>query len=471
MNNNTKNKNLLKGTAIYGIGTFGTKILSFLIVPLYTYYIATEDMGVYDVIISTINLLTPIVTMQISDAAYRWIIRDDVLDKDRYIRSTIQVLVTNCMLASLIILVINQFCSIPYVFYFCIVLILSRSYQTVHKILRGLKNQKLFAVSGLIYTIVFLSLNLIQLCYLHYGVESLFQSAIVANIVALLVIVVFEPGVRVNYFKMPDLKLIGELYKYSIPLVPNYLNWWMISSSDRYIILFALGSSANGVLSISHKFPSVLQSVLALFTNSWQDLSVADMEKDTGIYYTGVFRKYYRFVFSFLWCLIPLTKIVIILIMSEAYKSACNYVAFYYLGTVFQSFASFYGVGYLRSMKTGKAFSTSVFGAIVNIIVNVIFVNFIGIQAAAFSTFVGFLVMWLIREHENRKELGIQIKWIEFLILTVSAVVVSIISNYMDILTNMGLFILGGVLFLIYNRKDLKTVLETCSSKIRKIRH
>ena len=61
-----RNKNLLEGICIYGIGMFGTKILVFLIVPLYTYYISTEDMGVYDLLISTVNLLTPIVTLQIS---------------------------------------------------------------------------------------------------------------------------------------------------------------------------------------------------------------------------------------------------------------------------------------------------------------------------------------------------------------------------------------------------------------------
>ena len=77
------NKELIKGIGVYAIGTFGTKILSFLIVPLYTYYIATDDMGVYDILTSTISLLTPIITMQISDAAYRWIIRDDIIDKEK----------------------------------------------------------------------------------------------------------------------------------------------------------------------------------------------------------------------------------------------------------------------------------------------------------------------------------------------------------------------------------------------------
>lgn len=468
MNDQKKSKNLLQGVGIYAIGTFGTKILSFLIVPLYTYYISTSDMGVYDILLSTINLLTPIVTMQISDAAYRWIIRDDENDKEQYIRATIQVLVTNCLIASAIILIVNQFYNIPYCFYFCVVLILSRAYQTVHKILRGLKNQWLFAISGLIYTIVFLFLNVVQLCFLGMGVESLFQSAIAANIAALIAIVIFEPGIRICYFRKPDVKLILKLYKYSIPLVPNSLNWWVINSSDRYIVMFAMGSSANGVLAIAHKFPTMLQSVLNLFTTSWQDLSVADTETNVGEYYTSVFRKYYKLALSFLWVLIPITKIVILLIMNKSYKSACDFVSFYYLGTVFQSFASFYGVGYLRSTKTGKAFATSIYGAIVNAVVNISFINLIGLQAAAVSTFIGFLVMWLIRERQNKKELGIRIKWTEFWILTFSAVAMCVLSIKSNLYVNIGLFFLGGIIFVISNFGDVKMIIKIVHKKIVK---
>ena len=58
--NYEKNKTLLLGTIIYAIGNFGTKFLSFLIVPLYTYYISPSDLGNYDLLCTTINLLTPL---------------------------------------------------------------------------------------------------------------------------------------------------------------------------------------------------------------------------------------------------------------------------------------------------------------------------------------------------------------------------------------------------------------------------
>lgn len=461
-----KGNKLIKGTGIYAVGTFGTKILSFLIVPLYTYYIATADMGVYDIIISTVSLLTPIVTLQISDAAYKWIISTENQDKEQYIRATLQVLIINSSVAVVLILLIDYFRPIPYCIYFCIVLILTQSLQSLQKILRALQRQWLFALSGIIYTIVLLSLNVVQLCFLNKGVESLFQSAIVANAVSLIIISVVERRFWINYIKKPDLKLIFEMYKYSCPLVPNYLNWWIMNSSDRYIILWTMGSPANGILAIAHKFPSMLHSVLQLFTNSWQDLSVADSDINISLFYTKVFRKFSRLSLSSLWVLIPLTKVFVFFIMSSSYKTACNFVSFYYLGTIFQSFSAFYGVGYLRSGKTKKAFSTSIYGAIINAAVNICFVRFIGLQAAAISTFVGFLVMWIIREKQNREDLQIKINWVEMIILTLMSVLFSVFSIMFGTLVNLVLFSVGLVGFIVFNFKDIKTFLCIIKRKV-----
>lgn len=454
-----KGKSLIKGTGIYAIGTFGTKILSFLIVPLYTYYIATADMGVYDIIMSTVSLLTPIVTLQISDAAYKWIINTENQDKEQYIRAALQILVINSCIAVVIILLIDHFYPISYCVYFCVVLVLTQSLQSLQKILRALHRQWLFALSGIVYTVVLLSLNVLQLCFLHKGVESLFQSVIIANAVSLILIAIAERHFWVNYIKKPDLKLIMEMYKYSCPLVPNYLNWWIMNSSDRYIILWAMGSSANGILAVAHKFPSMLHSVFQLFTNSWQDLSVADSDTDISSFYTEVFRKFSRLSLSALWVLIPLTKVVVFFVLSSSYKSACDFVAFYYLGTVFQGFSSFYGVGYLRSGKTKKAFSTSIYGAIINALVNLLFVRYIGLQAAAISTFVGFLVMWLIREKQNREDLQIQIHWAEMIIMTLMSVLFSVLSIMFGTSANLGLLVVGMVGFCAFNIKDIKSCL------------
>lgn len=465
--NQGKSKSLIEGMVIYAIGNFGTKILSFLIVPLYTYYISTEDMGVYDLLISTVNLLTPIITLQISDAAYRWMVRENQ-SKDVYIRATLQVLIINCFLASILILFINCYATIPFCGYFVLVLITSRALATMQKLLRGLNNQKVFAVSGIVYTVIFLFLNVVQICFFKRGVSSLFESAIIANIIALLFIFIIEPRMRINCFERPNVKLIREMLTFSAPLVPNQLNWWVINSSDRYIVNFFLGNSANGILAIAHKFPSMLQTVLNLFNTSWQDVSIADSAEDVGAYYTKVFRIYYKISFSMLWLLVPLTRIFIMLVMSTDYKVAADYVSFYYLGTIFQGFSSFYGVGYLRNKQTKRAFSTSIYGAVINAAINILFIKYIGLQAASISTFIGFLCMWLIRERQNKKELGITISWIEFIVFLMISIFVCIISNIITLHSNFLLCLIGTIAFIIINKKEIFAIVKMIRLKLNK---
>src|SRR5690606_20529222 len=78
------NDSLLKKTGIYAIGTFGSKILTFLLIPFYSFYLDREEFGYYDLVITAINLLVPFITLQISDGVFRWLITAKT-DRDRQI--------------------------------------------------------------------------------------------------------------------------------------------------------------------------------------------------------------------------------------------------------------------------------------------------------------------------------------------------------------------------------------------------
>lgn len=460
MNKKNRNKQLIKGTAIYGLGSFGTKILGFIIVPIYTYYISTADLGLYDITMSTISLLTPIITLQISDAAYKGIVVD-YENKNKYIISTIQILIINCLVVSSIILLINKIYALPYCLYFCIILILSRILETLQKLLRGLKRQGLFATSGVIYTIFFLSLNILMLCVFHKGIIGLFRSAVIASMFTIVFILVFEKRLRINLFTRIDKKLIISMFKFSAPLVPNYLNWWIINSSDRYIVLWFLGASATGILAIAHKFPTMLQSIMGLFNSSWQDFVMAEKEiKDSDNYYSMIFEKYYQVMLSLLTALIPCTKVFILVVMNKEYKIACDFVAFYYLGTVFQGFSSFIGVGYLKNGKTKSAFSSSIYGAIINAIINIVLINIIGLQAAAISTFFAFFIIWIIRIYQTKDELKIKLNKIKFISLLIVTIMIALISIYSNLKINILLCILGGCDIIFINRKEIILILN-----------
>lgn len=457
------NKALLVGTIIYGIGNIGTKFLSFLIVPLYTYFIQPGDLGDYDLLMTTVSLLSPLLTMKISDATYRWIIKSrDKEESDESIAATYQLLIRNCILCAVLLLLVNQFVPIWNCYYFIAILIGDRVLECIQKLLRGVKNQKLFATSGIFYTCVMLGANLIKVCALREGVAALLQSVILAQASTILMILIFERRIRVNGIWKNHKKIQHEMLSYSIPLVPSALSWWAISASNRYLIRFFLGSVANGIYSVAYKFPTIMQTIFTMFNNSWTDMALARLKQGeaTEKYSSELFEHIYKLSFCAVFVLMPATKIVTKLILSEAYKEASIYMGFLYLGTIFQGFSSFCSVGYLQSKKTNGAAVTSIYGTVANLVLDVVLINFIGLHAATISTFAGFFVMWITRMRDVKEVFPININVLKFCVYAITAVIIATITIWTNIIFDVLLMLVFIVVFVVANYKVLASLLS-----------
>lgn len=469
MNENKKNKALLIGTIIYAIGSLGTKFLNFLIVPLYTYFIAPSELGDYDLLITTVSLLSPLITMKISDAAYRWIIKQKE-NEVPYISATYKLLIRNCLFSACILLLINQIVPIWNCYYFIAILIGDRILECLQKLLRGLKNQKLYAASGLFYTAILVGLNLVKVCYLKQGVTALLQSNVISLYVTILLIVIIEKRLRKVNLKCNYRAEQKEMLKYSAPLVPSTLSWWVMSASDRYVIRWIIGNAANGIYSVSYKFPSILQTMFTMFNNAWTDMALAELGKgkQSEEYTKKIFKQLYQLSFGTVFILIPLTKLVMRLVLSESYKTAAIYIGFLYLGTAFQGFSSFCSIGYLHDKKTSGAAKTSVMGAVVNLGVDLLCINFLGLFAATISTFLGFFTMWIMRMRDIRETFPIKVDTINFSIYLCIGIVIATITIWSSDAIDIILVLIASVFFLINNKQVVKKALAMAVKKIKR---
>ena len=66
------NSRLAKGTMVYMIGNVSSKILQMLILPIITGTLSTSEYGVYDLVITTISLISPVITCQIIEGMFRF---------------------------------------------------------------------------------------------------------------------------------------------------------------------------------------------------------------------------------------------------------------------------------------------------------------------------------------------------------------------------------------------------------------
>ncbi|WP_230399224.1 lipopolysaccharide biosynthesis protein [Novisyntrophococcus fermenticellae] len=463
------NKALLTGTIVYAIGNLGTKILTFLIVPLYTYYISTSDMGDYDLLITSVSLLTPLISLRISDATYNWMIKRTA-SNEICIKATYNYLLKSCALAVIIIGVASRFIHIWNVGLFLAIMVLEPILETTQKILRGLKNQKLFAASGIIYTGILVSLNFLTVCVLKIGVTSLLVNTVISHIISIALIFCLEKRMRcltVTVNKSELLITQKEMLKYSMPLVPSTLSWWVMSVSDRYVVRFFLGSSFNGIYAIATKFPSVLQTFFVLFNNAWTDMVLANLQskEENSKYVSDLFEKMYMFSFSAIFCLIPVTKVITQVILSTDYKIGSIYIGFLYLGAVFQGFSTFASVGYLQSKKTARAATSSLAGAIVNLLVDFILIKAVGLFATALSTYAGFLVMWLVRMYDIRKDWPIAVNIPKFTIMTFVATIIATVTIWTTVEIDAIMTAFFGVLFIALNKNYITAIIKKVKHK------
>ena len=221
---------------------------------------------------------------------------------------------------------------------------------------------------------------------------------------------------------------------FSLPLIPSAMCWWMINSSDKYIILWFLGTAQNGIYAVSSKFPAIIQTINSVFYTAWQDVAIREKQgKDRDELFSATFEQYYRLSFGLALVIIPFMHLALPLFVSNAYASSSKYMAFLFLGAVFQGFASFLGIIYLNENKTMGATVTSFIAAIINIIVDFALMKLVGLYAAGISTFVGFLVICAIRFSHTRKYVNLKINKPLFVSLFILSLI-STIGNCFDYL-------------------------------------
>lgn len=79
MTEKANNKTLIKNTGIIAIGNISTKLINFLLLPLYTSLISTEDYGTIDLLSTYTTLILAVVSLQLYQAVFRFVAvdRDD----------------------------------------------------------------------------------------------------------------------------------------------------------------------------------------------------------------------------------------------------------------------------------------------------------------------------------------------------------------------------------------------------------
>lgn len=424
-----KYKTLASNTALISVGTFASKLLMFLMVRFYTGYLTPADYSTADLLTQTSNLLIPLVSLGITDGVFRF-----AVDRKGARASVFTVgfftISTGCLLFAILVPVLRLIPAVQaYVWLIAAFVAASCYHALCAQFVRAMGNTKLFAVQGLVNTALMVSLNIWFLAGLGLGIAGYVLSVAISNLLTTLFMVVREKLWR-QLVRMPRRGTARELLRYSIPLIPTSIFWWITSVSDRYMVAGFLGGEANGIYSVAYKIPTILTILSTIFMEAWSFSAVSEAQGDRVEhihFYSKVWSAFQSAMFLCGAGIIALSQIEIWLLSTAEYFPAWRYVPLLSMAMVLASFSSFLGSVYVVTKKSSLSFWTAMIGAAINVVLNLLLIpSPLGVQGAAIATFVSYLAVFLIRIVSARRLIPFRLYsgalTINFILLTIQTI-------------------------------------------------
>lgn len=416
-----KYQKLLNNTLIFAIGTFGSKLLSFILVRLYTGCMTTAQYGTADLLYQAANVIYPIVTLSMADALIRFGIDKAYDNKKIY---TIALTTTAGGLAVLLLFtpLINSLEAFRgyglLLFVYCF---FSSFKQLAASFVRARGLVKLFAIDGIFSTLIIVVSNLILLLKFDLGVTGYVCSIIISDALSLLGLVIISELYKFFDIKSLDKTLFKEIVKYSLPLVPTYILWWITSASDRYFVIAMVNSAENGIYSAAHKIPTLLLLVTTLFYQAWQMSAIENKDdSDLSGYYKQVYGAYSSLLFIAAAGLIMIAKpFTYILVDNDPEKNfvfGYHYTPILIIAMIFQCLCQFLSSIYNVRKKSVNSMVTSIVAAVVNIVLDILLIPRLGAYGAGLATMTAYFACFMVRVFDTRSYVKFDISWFKMIV-------------------------------------------------------
>lgn len=458
----SKYKELAKNTGIFALANFSSKILIFLLVPIYTRVLTTTEYGFYDLVYTTIQLFVPILTLNISEAVMRFLMKDGVSKKSVFSIAVLDIFIGSIAFA-LLLLVNNLFSLSDLISQYSIYIFVIFVFYTLNNFLiqfsKGIDKIGVTAIYGVISTAVMLAMNVILLVVFDWGLLGFFIANVCGYVIPCIYIVSRLRLWELFEIKI-DKKLQWEMVYYALPLVLNILSWWVNNTSDRYIVTAIVGIQASAIISVAYKIPQILSTISAIFIQSWQISAIKIQEDKSDTTFVSNMLLYYNALLLIIASgIILFVKPISNILFGISFYSAWELVPFLIISSLFNAISGCIGAIMGAKMDTHNIAKSALVGMIANIILNIVLTFLMGPQGITISTLIAsFLIFYMrkdsVKEINSETYRAIYLSWI---LLVVEACLLI----YMD-------FIIGALIAMVINLFLLKDVIKPLYLKIFK---
>lgn len=459
-------KRLGKNTALVFIGSAGSKIIGFLMLPFYTHYLSTEEYGVSSLITTYSSISVAIFTCCIADAIFIFPKNADREGRKKYFSSGIAFLACTFTLCAIVFGILNlcgktfdwrgTFFEMTWWLY---AFAISEYFQRYsQQFCMSIDEMKVYVISGVVQTLALALLALVLLP--KFGLSGYLWSIVGANFIAGLYTLITSGEWRyasLDSFSKPHLK---ELLSYGIPLIPNGLMWWLVNGVNRPIMEQTLGLAAIGIYAVAGKFPSLLNMLFMIFSNAWGISMLEEFHKpDFNAFFNKTVKALY-FVIIIGGCIITLcSKELIRIFAAPEYFEAWRYVPLLTLSIILQCLSSLVGGVFSAEKKSKYFFYSSIWGAVVSVALTWPLIKLYNIAGVAMAVALSFLCMTIVRLKYAWKHINMFDS--KYFILVMLIYIAYIYVNYMDLSFYVELvaFSITIGLILLMSKKEINAII------------
>ena len=267
MSNSNRERQLVKNTIIVAIGKICTQFISFFLLPLYTALLSTEEYGTVDLLNTCVSLIIPIFFFQMDQAIFRFLIdaRKDEEEKDKLISSCLITIFIQVLVYIVLYMIFGRFINNDYKLFLATNVIASTISSLLLQISRGLGDNTTYSIGSLISGAGTVLFNVLFIAIFRWGAYGMLLATFLANILCAIFVFFRKKIYKYVRIRNYDKSTIKMLWKYSIPLIPNQLSWWIVNVSDRIIISTFIGVGMNGIYSAANKFSGICITIFNIF--------------------------------------------------------------------------------------------------------------------------------------------------------------------------------------------------------------
>lgn len=468
-----REKDIAKNAFIFTAGKVAAQFIGFLLLPLYSALLTPEDFGTADLINTIVFLIIPFVGIQIDTALFRYTVdcREDKEKQKELFSTVIVVNLIQIGVYAALYFAARPFITLRYKDFLLLNVVLILLVNTFLQFMRGLGNNIKYSAAVFITSVSGLILNVALVAGFRMGVTGIIISSAVSQLLTLVFALFAVTPWKYFSFRKFRSNTAKTFLKYSFPLIPNQLAWWVMGISDRLVISGTLGVAANGIYSLANRFSSIFTSVTDSINLSWtESTSLHIKEKDRNEYVSSMIDSLFVLFASGCFVFLALIPYAFMLINKE-YSDSFMQIPILLMAVLCQAVVGIYSAVLIALKKTKSIAVTSIIAAAANLLIDIVFVGSIGIYAGSVSTFAAFFILAVMRCFLVYRLVGIKPRIKVFVPVLIWGLAVTFcFYAKVPILTAASL-VLSVVIAFIANRKIAVTGIMLCRNKLDQIRH